>query len=108
MPAPATQEHPASESGPRNRTCAKVWLRARRMKETILLALADEDLIELERVIIDEDAQGALDFLKRHVERRARATLGGEGHCKPYFEMPGRSAVPEHFLRRTGSRDGGG
>jgi hypothetical protein len=69
------------------------------MKRSIVLTLSDEDLIELERIILDEDKEEALCFLKKHFKDKARATLNGEGHCKPYFEMPGRRAVPEQFDR---------
>jgi len=59
------------------------------MKKSILLALSDEELIELQRIILDEDKEEALHFLQKHFKEKARTTLEGEGHCKPYFEMPG-------------------
>ena len=67
------------------------------MKRSIVLTLSDEDLIELERIILDEDKEEALRFLQKHFKDKARATLNGGGHCKPYFEMPGQSSIPEQF-----------
>ena len=69
------------------------------MKNAIILTLTDEELMELDRIIIDGDQEEALHFLQEHLGRKVRATLEGEGHCKPYFEMPGRSAVPDRFWR---------
>ncbi len=45
------------------------------MKKALTLALEDNDLIDLENILIDEDAEGALAFLKRHVKGQARALL---------------------------------
>ena len=47
------------------------------MKQMIQLALSDEDLLELMRILIDEDPQGALDFLKIHFKGKARDLLEG-------------------------------
>jgi hypothetical protein len=63
------------------------------MKRSIVLTLSDEELIELERIILDEDKEQALRFLQKHLRDKARANLNGEGRCKPWFEMPGRSAI---------------
>ena len=69
------------------------------MKKSITLALSDEELIELQKIILDEDKEEALRFLQRHLKDEARATLESEGHCKPYFEMRGQCAVPGEFER---------
>mgnify|MGYP001769368415 CR=1 FL=1 len=45
------------------------------MKKTITLALEDQDLFDLIRILADEDAPAALDFLKQHLARKARAAL---------------------------------
>lgn len=55
------------------------------MKKAIILALTDEELIELQRIMLDEDKEEALRFLQRHFRKRVRAVMEGEG---PYFEMP--------------------
>jgi hypothetical protein len=47
------------------------------MKKGIQLCLEDEDLIELLRIMIDEDADGALVFLKKHFKGKARDLLEG-------------------------------
>jgi len=47
------------------------------MKKTLSISIEDQDLIELIRVLIDEDAEGALDFLKIHFKGKARDLLEG-------------------------------
>jgi hypothetical protein len=69
------------------------------MKKSIIVTPSDEELIELERIMADDDWEGALKFLKRHIGERARGALDGRGHCKPWFEFPGRSAIPDEFRK---------
>jgi hypothetical protein len=45
------------------------------MKKAIQLCLEDEDLIELMRIFIDDDAEAALVFLKKHVKGKVRDLL---------------------------------
>ncbi len=47
------------------------------MKKGINLVLEEQDLIELIRVMLDEDAEGALAFLKAHFKGKARDLLEG-------------------------------
>lgn len=47
------------------------------MKKSISLVVEDEDLIELMRILLDEDADGALFFLKDHFKGKARELLEG-------------------------------
>ena len=47
------------------------------MKKTINLALDDEDIIELMRILLDEDPEGALEFLRKHFKGKARDLLEG-------------------------------
>jgi hypothetical protein len=47
------------------------------MKKGINLTLDDEDLIELIRIMLDEDEKGALIFLKTHFKGKARELLEG-------------------------------
>jgi hypothetical protein len=47
------------------------------MKKAIQICLEDEDLIELLRIFIDDDADGALVFLKEHFKGKARDLLEG-------------------------------
>ena len=67
------------------------------MKKSIILTLTDGELMELERIILDDDREAALKFLKTHVADKARGALEKRGHCKPYFELPGSSPIPEEF-----------
>jgi hypothetical protein len=60
------------------------------IKKSITLTLTDEELMELLRIILDEDEKEALRFLQKHFKDKARAVLEGEGHCKPSFEMRGQ------------------
>lgn len=47
------------------------------MKKVVNLPLEDEDVVELMRILIDEDAEGALLFLKQHFKGKARELLEG-------------------------------
>lgn len=47
------------------------------MKKGLNLVLEDADLIELMRILMDDDADGALVFLKTHFKGKARDLLEG-------------------------------
>lgn len=47
------------------------------MKKALQIPLEDEEIIELMRILIDEDAQAALDFLKVQFKGKARELLEG-------------------------------
>jgi hypothetical protein len=47
------------------------------VKKVINLPLEDEDVVELMRILIDSDAEGALLFLKQHFKGKARELLEG-------------------------------
>lgn len=47
------------------------------MKKATSLVLEESDAIELMRILLDEDAQGALEFLKKHFKGKARDLLEG-------------------------------
>jgi hypothetical protein len=47
------------------------------MKKGFNLVLDDPDLIELIRILLDEDAEGALTFLRKHFKGKARDMLEG-------------------------------
>lgn len=47
------------------------------MKKSINLTLEDEEIIDLMRILLDEDAEGALVFLKNHFKGKARDLLEG-------------------------------
>lgn len=47
------------------------------MKKGVQIFLEDEDIIELMRILIDDDAEAALAFLKQHFKGKARDLLEG-------------------------------
>lgn len=47
------------------------------MKQNLNITLEAEDVIELIRVLLDDDSDAALAFLKRHVKGKARGLLEG-------------------------------
>ncbi len=47
------------------------------MKKVITLPLDETELIELMRILMDDDAEGALAFLKTHFKGKARELLEG-------------------------------
>lgn len=47
------------------------------MKKALQIILDDKDIIELMRIMLDEDTEGALTFLKDHFKGKARDLLEG-------------------------------
>lgn len=47
------------------------------MKKALTLTLEDADLVELMRILMDDDAEAALAFLKGHLKGRLRELLEG-------------------------------
>ncbi len=47
------------------------------MKRVLNVALDEAELIELVRVLLDDDAEGALEFLQAHFKGKARDLLEG-------------------------------
>jgi hypothetical protein len=47
------------------------------MKKSLNLILEDEEIIELMRILMDSDAEGALEFLRQHFKGKARDLLEG-------------------------------
>ncbi len=47
------------------------------MKKILAIPLDDEEIIELCRVLMDNDAPGALEFLQTHVKGMGRDLLEG-------------------------------
>ena len=50
------------------------------MKKSVTLTLSDEELMELQRILLDEDKEAALRFLKTYLNKRVKAVISGEGH----------------------------
>jgi len=47
------------------------------VKKSLIITLDDKDVIELLRILLDEDAEAALVFLKHHFKGKARELLEG-------------------------------
>ncbi len=47
------------------------------MKKALSIVLEDRDIIELMRIMIDDDASGALTFLKQYFKGKTRELLEG-------------------------------
>jgi hypothetical protein len=47
------------------------------MKKSLHILLDDEEIIELIRILLDEDADGALAFLKKHTKGKTRELMEG-------------------------------
>lgn len=47
------------------------------MKKALQIVLEDKDVIELMRILLDDDAEGALSFLKQHFKGKPRELLEG-------------------------------
>lgn len=47
------------------------------MKKALTVLLEDRDLLELMRILMDDDSQGALEFLRLHFKGKARELLEG-------------------------------
>lgn len=47
------------------------------MKKLLGIALTDEELVELYRILLDKDADGALAFLETHAKRQVLDLLAG-------------------------------
>jgi len=47
------------------------------MKKALVVPLTDEELLDLCRIIIDRDAEGALEFVNRHLKKKVEQALEG-------------------------------
>jgi len=50
------------------------------MKKSITLTLSGEELMELQRILLDDDKEEALHFLKKYLAKKVAAAVLGEGH----------------------------
>ncbi len=50
------------------------------MNKSIVFTLSEEELFELERIMLDDDNEAALRFLKVHFGKPVRVAISGEGH----------------------------
>jgi hypothetical protein len=47
------------------------------MKNALVVTLADDELLDLFRILLDRDEAGALAFLDRHLKAKAKTVLEG-------------------------------
>ena len=55
------------------------------MSEVVNLILEEADILELERILLDDDAEGALTWLKAHLGGKASRVL--EGRSRPQHPL---------------------
>lgn len=48
-----------------------------KMKKNLNIVVEDQELVELMRILMDDDAEAALAFLKKHFKGKARELLEG-------------------------------
>jgi hypothetical protein len=53
------------------------WPKGDVVKKALNLIFVDADIIELMRILMDSDAEGALEFLRLHFRGKARDLLEG-------------------------------
>ena len=53
---------------------------ANEIKSSITLTLNQEELFELQRILLDDDRECALRFLKSHLDKAVKAVVFGQGH----------------------------
>jgi len=58
------------------------------VKKSIVLQLDDEQLIELKRILLDEDAAAALEFLQKHLRGKTAGLLDGRPKVKVNVRGP--------------------
>ncbi len=49
------------------------------MKKSIILTLSNEELMELQRIMLDDDSEAALHFLKAHLDKKVKGIISGDG-----------------------------
>ncbi|MGQ9466033.1 MAG: hypothetical protein ACUVXE_02270 [Anaerolineae bacterium] len=47
------------------------------MNKALVVPLTDEELLDLCRIILDRDAEGALEFVTHHLKKKAEQALEG-------------------------------
>jgi hypothetical protein len=70
------------------------------MKKTLSIFVEDEDLHELMRIVMDNDADGALVFLKQHYKGKAHALLEGVGKIKRNVPDKGITDASENLSEK--------
>ena len=60
-------------------------------RKSLVLVLEETELQELYRIILDDDEEAALLFLRKHLKGKVLQAL--EGGCKVMIEVPGRGKI---------------
>ena len=45
-----------------------------------VVSFDEGDLMKLERILLDRDSEGALRFMKAHLDKKVKSAISGEGH----------------------------
>jgi hypothetical protein len=61
-------------------------------RQNVVISLDIQQLQQVERIVLDDDQQAALTFVKNVIKPAVDAALG-KGHCRPVFEW--RRGQPE-------------
>ncbi len=80
------------------------WKEVRQMR-TIAVALGEEELIRLRRILTDEDREEALSFLKEVLEPKVKESE--LPHCVPFFESSYKPNQAEAFGEPKGRGERG-
>jgi len=56
------------------------------MMERVIISLEPEEIIELQRIVLDDEPGEALKFLKARINKKVEEVLN-RPHCVPIFEM---------------------
>ncbi len=54
-------------------------------RQNVVISLDIQQLQQVERIVLDDDREMALTFVKNVIKPAVHAALG-KGHCKPIFE----------------------
>ena len=57
--------------------------------EKVVITLEPEEVIEVQRIVLDETPDEALEFLKSRIHKKVEEVLT-RPHCVPIFEMKGK------------------
>jgi hypothetical protein len=55
------------------------------LKEKTIIVLYPEEMFQLNTILLDEDKEGAWDFLAKVIKRKVDEA--SKPHCRPVFEM---------------------
>ena len=71
-----------------------LW-KGKMMSNKVIVTLNQELIIEVVRIIMDEDKEESLNFLKKYIEPEIKKLE--YGHCRPFFEW--KTSPPEIYKK---------